>query len=59
MLRKYWNYIANSHVTKEMNKLEAIQARIINQVIFIKGAFFIIDAIRDWIFGLITNSYMN
>ncbi|CAI9679645.1 diguanylate cyclase [Elizabethkingia anophelis] len=58
MLRKYWNYIANSHVTKEMNKLEAIQARIINQVIFIKGIFFITDAVRDRIFGLVTNSYI-
>ncbi|AQX83688.1 diguanylate cyclase [Elizabethkingia bruuniana] len=58
MLKKYWNYIANMHVTKEMNKLEVIQARIINQVIFIKGIFFIIDAVRDMMLGLITNSYI-
>ncbi|OPB86680.1 diguanylate cyclase [Elizabethkingia miricola] len=58
MLKRYWNYIADRHITKDMNKLEVIQARIINQVIFIKGTFFITDAVRDLLFGLVTNSYI-
>lgn len=58
MLKKYWGYIANMHVTKDMNKLEAIQARIINQILFLKGIFFITDAVRDLMFGLITNSFI-
>ncbi|OBS13194.1 diguanylate cyclase [Elizabethkingia miricola] len=58
MFKKYWNYIADRHITKDMNKLEVIQARIINQVIFIKGIFFITDAVRDLLFGLVTNSYI-
>ncbi|PUB28579.1 hypothetical protein C8J95_107154 [Elizabethkingia sp. YR214] len=58
MLKKYWSYIANKDITRDMNKLEIIQARIINQIIFLKGIFFIIDAIRDQVFGLITSSYV-
>ncbi|OPB87003.1 helix-turn-helix transcriptional regulator [Elizabethkingia ursingii] len=58
MLKEYWGYIADRDITRDMNKLEIIQARIINQIIFLKGIFFIIDAIRDQIFGLVTSSYI-
>ena len=39
MLKEYWGYIADRDITRDMNKLEIIQARIINQIIFIKGIF--------------------
>lgn len=58
MLMKYWNRIVNMHITKEMNKLDIIQARIVNQIVFLKGTFFIVDSIRDWAFGLISNVFV-
>lgn len=39
MLTKYWNCIVNMQITKEMNKLDIIQARIVNQIVFLKGVF--------------------
>lgn len=58
MLKKYWNYISNKHITNEMNKLEVIQAKVVNQFTFLISVFFIIDSLRDWTFGLLINFYI-
>ena len=58
MLKKYWNYISNRHITGEMNKLEVIQAKVVNQFTFLISVFFIIDSVRDWTFDLLINFYI-
>ncbi|KUG13404.1 diguanylate cyclase [Elizabethkingia miricola] len=58
MLKKYWNYISNRHITDEMNRLEVLQNRTINQFTFFISLFFITDSIRDLMFDLIINFYI-
>ncbi|OPC00283.1 diguanylate cyclase [Elizabethkingia ursingii] len=58
MLKKYWSYISNRHITDEMNKLEVIQHKTINQFTFFIALFFITDSIRDLTFDLVTNFYI-
>jgi len=56
MLKRIWNYISNRHINDKMDRLEALQAKIINQFTFLLALFFIINSVHDVIFG-ITSSY--
>ena len=58
MLKKYWSYISDRHITDEMSKLEVIQNKTINQFTFFIALFFITDSIRDLTFDLVTNFYI-
>ena len=38
-VKKYWSYISNRHITDEMDKLEVIQNKTINQFTFFIALF--------------------
>lgn len=51
LLKPFWHLISNRHVEKKMDKLLIVKIQLINQYAFLISLLFIIDAIRNLLFG--------
>jgi DNA-binding CsgD family transcriptional regulator len=53
----FWEYISTKDISGDVDKLERLEARILNQYSFLLSSLFFFNGIRDLIFGIPANFY--
>ncbi|WP_312136980.1 diguanylate cyclase [Sphingobacterium sp.] len=56
-IAKIWNKITNHHLPADLDGLDLIKARVLNQYSFLIAFFFFIDSIRDFLAGYRLTSF--